>query len=343
LQDGCLPPLRDPHYDRVVRIGARKTRSRETVLLFSSHRLVAMAVAVVVWAASAGSSEASPQPPSGPEDVLSRVGELFRGGQDRFETSDFDGAIEQWTRAYEELPRGPEHQAIRAMLLANLAQAHVEAHAIGGDLEHLRQADGLFVSYLAMIDPQDTQTHETIGAERRRIAGILEAAEEQEREQEQERAAGSEPDAGATDPEPAVPAPPRPSDEPPLLGRRDRDVAPYTKWERAMVIGGGATLTFAVGLTGAAAAFLWLRNEEEERGFDASRNPATGGAALRDIDRNAIRFHRLTISTGTASGVLAAIGLGLVGAAFAHRRRRLSNRPTVVLGPGATLVVWGRF
>jgi hypothetical protein len=301
-----------------------------------------MAVAGMLWAASAGSSEASPPPSSAPEDVLTHVGELFRGGQDRFETKDYKGAIEQWNRAYEELPDGPEHQAIRAMLLANLAQAHVEAHAIGGDLEHLRRADGLFVSYLAMIDEADEQTHDTIDAERRRIAGILAEAEEQQ------RAARAEIDARATEPEPAEPepadpAPPRRADDPPPIGRGDRDVVPYTKWERAMVIGGGATLTFAVGLTGAATAFLWLRNEEEQRGFAASRDPATGVAALRDIDRNAVRFHRLAISTGTASGVLAAIGLGLVGAAFARRQRRLSNRPTVALGPGGTLSVWGRF
>jgi MYXO-CTERM domain-containing protein len=305
-----------------------------------------MAVAVLLWAASAGSSGASPQPPSAPEDVLAHVGELFRSGQDRFETSDFAGAIEKWTQAYEELPDGPEHQAIRAMLLANLAQAHVEAHAIDKDLEHLRRADGLFVSYLAMIDPEDVQTHDTIEAERRRIAGMLEQAQEQQREQERAARSETEPERAEperAEPERAEPAPRRRTDEPLPIGRRDRGVAEYTKWERAMVIGGGVTLTFAVGLTGATTAFLWLRNEEEKRGFAASRNPATSGAALRDIDQSAIRFHRLAISTGTASGVLAAIGLGLVGAAVAHRRRRPSNRTTVGLGPGGTLVVWGRF
>lgn len=315
------------------------------MLSSSSHRLVAMAMAIAVWAPSASAAEPPPPPPSASEDVLSRVGELFRSGQDRFETSDFDGAIELWTRAYEELPDGPEHQAIRAMLLANLAQAHVEAHAIDGDLEHLRRADGLFVSYLAMIDPQDVQTHETIEAERRRIAGILERAQQRE----QEQAARSEAERAEPEPaeparaEPVAPAPARRMDEPPPIGRRGLGIAPFTKWERAMVIGGGVTLAFAVGLVGASATFLWLRDEEEKRGSAASRDPATPVAELRDFGRNAIRFNRLAISTGAASGVLAAIGLGLVGAAGAHRRRRLREHTTVGLGPGGTLVVRGRF
>lgn len=307
----------------------------------SSDRLAAMALAVVIWAASAGASGASPSP-SEPDGEQADVGALFRRGQDRFETSDFEGAIEQWTRAYEQLPDGPEHQAIRAMLLANLAQAHVEAYAIGKDPEHLRQADALFVSYLAMVDEADVQTHDTIEAERRRIAGLL--AEAEERQREAERAAVPEADAGVTEPARADPEPAgreragRERPDPSL----DTD-ARFTKWERALVIGGGVTLAFGVGLTGAAAAFLWLRNEEERQGAAASRDIYTRVAELRDHGRNAIRFNRLAISTGAASGVLIGLGLGLVGTADVHRRRRLRDRPTVGLGPGGTLVVRGRF
>jgi hypothetical protein len=311
----------------------------------SSDRLVALAVAVVIWAASAGSSGASPPPPpSEPDGAQADVGELFRNGQDRFETSDFKGAIEQWTRAYEALPEGPEHQAIRAMLLANLAQAHVEAYAIDRDPEHLRQADGLFVSYLAMIDVADTQTHETIEAERRRIAGLLEQAEAEQREAE--RARQPEPDVRATDPGRAgkerADVSSLASDGSPPIDRRDA-VEPFNKWERALLIGGGVTLAFGVGLTGAAGAFLWLRNEEEKQGAAASRDIETRVAVLRDHGRNAIRFNRLAITTGAASGVLIGLGLGLIGTADVHRRRRPSDRTTVGLGPGGTVVVRGRF
>jgi hypothetical protein len=317
----------------------------------SSDRLVALAVAVVIWAASAGSSGASPPPPpSEPDGAQADVGELFRNGQDRFETSDFKGAIEQWTRAYEALPEGPEHQAIRAMLLANLAQAHVEAYAIDEDPEHLRRADGLFVSYLAMIDVADTQTHETIEAERRRIAGLLEQAEAEQREAEQreaERASRPESDVRATDPERAGKERADTASSLETGGRppshNDPGVAHFNKWERALVIGGGVTLAFGVGLTGAAGAFLWLRNEEEKQGSAASRDPATRVADLRDFGRNAIRFNRLAITTGAASGVLIGLGLGLIGTADVHRRRRPSDRTTVGLGPGGTVVVRGRF
>jgi hypothetical protein len=327
-----------------VRTRALETWSRETVHL-SSDRLIAIAVAVVIWAASAGESEASPPPPPSEPDAQADVGELFRSGQDRFETSDFKGAIEQWTRAYEGLPDGPEHQAIRAMLLANLAQAHVEAYAIDEDPEHLRRADGLFVSYLAMIDVADTQTHETIEAERRRIAGLLEQAEAEQREAD--RATRSEPDARATDPDRAGKERPDTvssleADGRPPIDRTDA-VEPFNKGERALLIGGGVTLTLGVGLTGAAGAFLWLRNEEEKQGAAASRDIETRVAVLRDHGRNAIRFNRLAITTGAASGVLIGLGLGLIGTADVHRRRRPSDRTTVGVGLDGTVVVRGRF
>jgi hypothetical protein len=275
------------------------------------------------------------------------VGELFRSGQDRFETSDFKGAIEQWTRAYEALPDGPEHQAIRAMLLANLAQAHVEAYAIDEDPEHLRRADGLFVSYLAMIDVADTETHDTIEAERRRIAGLLEQAEAEQREAERAKRPEPEPDARATHPdragkERADTAASLESDGRPP-SHNDPGVEHFNKWERALVIGGGVTLVFGVGLTGAAGAFLWLRNEEEKQGSAASRDPATRVADLRDFGRNAVRFNRLAITTGAASGVLIGLGLGLIGTADVHRRRRPSDRTTVGVGLDGTVVVRGRF
>lgn len=317
-------------------MAARQTRRWETLLLRSSHGLVAMAAVVVLWAA-AGVSEASP-PPSEPDDVLADVGELFRSGQDHFETSDFDEAIKLWTRAYEELPHAPEHQPIRAMLLANLAQAHVQAYAIDESLEHLRQADGLFVRYLELIDPADAQTHDTIEAERRRIAGILEEAEQRQREQER----ATRPEPAPAEPvslEPVLPLPPA---TPTPSNRRSLTAEPYSPSERALVIGGGVTLAFGLGLTGATGAFLWLRTEEERRGSAASRNPTTGVAELREFGQNAIRFNRLAISTGAASGVLVAIGLGLVGTAAVHRKHRLSDRARVGLGPGS-FVVRGRF
>lgn len=318
----------------------------------SSDRLVAIAVAVVIWAAAAGSSGASPPPSTRPDEAAVDVGELYRRGHDRFETSDFDGAIELWTRAYEALPDGPKYRVTRATLLANLAHAHVKAFAIDEDPEHLRRADALFVSCLAMTDEADVQTHETIEAERRKIAELL--AQVEARQREAERATQPEPDDHATDSERAVeragseragserPGLPRVADEPPPVRRRGL-AAPFTRWERALVIGGGVTLAFAVGLTGASAAFAWLRNEEEKRGDAAYRDTDTGVAELRGFERNAVRFNRLAITTGAASGVMAAIGFGLVGTADVHRRRRLSDRTTVGIGPGGSLVVRGRF
>jgi hypothetical protein len=284
--------------------------------LRSQTRVVALAAAAAfVWPPVLLGAVQVTVAARGPEpgDPMPRVGELFRDGQDRFETSDFEGAIELWTEAYEELPDGPEHAPTRALLLANIAQAHVRAHAVGGGIDHLRRADALYTEYLTMIDAADTQTRETVEAERERIAAIL---AEHERAQEEEAEARSEP---PPDPRPAPP-PAVPTKE-----ARPAGLEPFKRWERAMVLSGGVTLAFGVALTGATGTFLWLRDEAEKEGSVLARDPQTDAARLRSLGRSARRFNGLAISTGAAAAVLAAIGLGLIGGGYAHRNRRLKR------------------
>jgi hypothetical protein len=266
------------------------------------------------------------------------VGELFRDGQDRFETSDFEGAIELWALAYEELPDGPEHAATRALLLANIAQAHVQAHGVVGGIDHLRRADALYAEYLTMIDPADAQTRNTVEAERERIAAILAEHERAQKEEE----ASAEPRPKAT-PEPAGTPPPAM----PLPDARPAGLASFKRWERAMVLSGGVTLAFGVALTGATGTFLWLRDEAEKEGSTLARDPQTEAGRLRSLGRSARRFNGLAISTGAAAAVLAALGLGLIGAGYAHRNRRRKRTETALVpllpARGVGLGTRGRF
>lgn len=273
-------------------------------------------------------SRAATEEPSRESEVeaaLVRAGELFSQGQDRFETSDFAGAIDLWTRAYENLPDGPELAATRALLLANIAQAHVEAYAIDHEIDHLRRADVLFEDYLAMVDPDDAETRATVQAEREKIAQAIAAHDQEEaaRRQAEQNARQEEARRQAR----------HARRQPAAKEDKGEPAARFNRSERAMILGGGLTLAFGIGTLGATGTFLWLRDEEEKDGRTAARQPSTTASELKDHRIRARRFNRLAISTGAASGVLTAIGLGLLGAARVHRVRRERR---AVLGPGPT-------
>jgi tetratricopeptide (TPR) repeat protein len=65
---------------------------------------------------------------------------MFRRGQAKYETADYNGAIDLWTEAYALIESSPETASIKALLLYNLAQAHVKAYELDEDDIHLKQA-----------------------------------------------------------------------------------------------------------------------------------------------------------------------------------------------------------
>ena len=287
---------------------------------------------------------ASAEPDAAPDTLsIEAVGALFQRGQDRFETSDFAAAIELWTRAYEGLPDDPQLAATRALLMANIAQAHVEAHAMDGQIDHLRHADRLFEQYAATIDPGDTQTLASVQTHRQRIAEML-ARHEAELAAAREAARAADEESRGEDrrdPAPAIAAPPAAV---PAPVRWRRGGPRYNKGERAMVIGGGVTVAFGVGTIGALATFLWLRDEAQRDGEQAARDPSTTSAELRSKRRSATRFDSLAISTGAAAGVLTVVGLAVIAAAEIHRAKRTRLQVGASTAPGAFgVLVRGRF
>ncbi len=272
------------------------------------------------------------------------MAELFREGQAKFETSDFDGAIEVWERAYSKLPDDPALAPTRALLMANIAQAHVAAHAVDHDLEHLRRADVLFEQYLATLDASDTETRASVEAERNEIAEAIAAVEREQAEREQaerERAAREQ----AAREQAARDRAASTATTKPLRGPRADDMRPrrYNRRERALSIGGGVTMAFGVALTGAMGAFLWLRDEQERKGRSRAFDPETSGGELLGYRKDSRRFNGLAISTGAAAATLAVIGLGLIGAAEAARARRVRKTALWVAPSFAGAAIGGRF
>lgn len=310
---------------------------RSTLDSLIAFALATSVLATPVLGRAAGPAESDP--------VREQISAEFGRGQDRYETSDFEGAIEAWQRAYELLPDGSQFAATRALLLANLARAHVRAHAIDDDIEHLRRAEVLYGQYLAALDPADDQTLATIEAERTEVVEAIAAHDEAVRKDseveldERRRIAAEEELRLQRD-----------------LQRQERrdarrrarglePVAPYSRAERALLVGGTASLSLSLATTGAMAAFLWLRDEQEREGARAAATPGTSGADLRSQGRAARRFNSLAISTGATAAVFGATGLALLTTALVRYRRRLPKTTAmpVPIQRGIALSIGGRF
>lgn len=234
----------------------------------------------------------SSEPPAEGEadQTLDEARSLYQKGKAKFETYDYEGAIEDWTEAYATLDETPRNREIRNNLVYNIALAQEKAFDLDGDVAHLRQAKALLEKYLSEYETlyKDAPDGDAeIEKVRTRIAEIDARIAEQ---------AGAEAPTEPTE-QPAVPAVPPPADSVNanakkinLLLKTDPDIAPRYKSGRGMRGGG-----IAMVVVGGVASFAWF----------GVRNPdARIGAA-----------------------VVGSIGLGLVAGGipliiFGHRKRR---------------------
>jgi hypothetical protein len=108
--------------------------------------LLAMPAGVVAQPPSEDSAKTESAPPA--DDAVKEAAVLHREGKARFETLDYEGAIELWTQAYAKLPPTEENREIRNELAYNIATAQEKAYEVDGDVTHLRRAKGLLKHYL---------------------------------------------------------------------------------------------------------------------------------------------------------------------------------------------------
>jgi tetratricopeptide (TPR) repeat protein len=84
--------------------------------------------------------------------VLVEAKTLFNEGAGKFETADYEGAIDLWTKAYSILPNKPDFAQIKAKLIANIASARERAYEVDHEVGHLNQAKILLESYAEAIE-----------------------------------------------------------------------------------------------------------------------------------------------------------------------------------------------
>src|SRR5690349_10620400 len=88
--------------------------------------------------------------PAAPAEASDEARELFQAGQAKYETHDYDGAIEAFTAAFakaEQIDDDELRDEALARLGFNLARAHVSAYDIDKDPEHLSLARRLIADY----------------------------------------------------------------------------------------------------------------------------------------------------------------------------------------------------
>jgi hypothetical protein len=91
--------------------------------------------------------------------ALDEARQLYEEGKARFDTVDYVGAIDLWTKAYAKTPESAA--GIRNAMVYNIATAREEAYALDGDLMHLRQAILLLQTYVESYKRLYAKTAET--------------------------------------------------------------------------------------------------------------------------------------------------------------------------------------
>jgi len=271
---------------------------------------VSLLAASLARGPAAAASQSPPvvsSPPGGHDSPLTepqaRVGALINDGQALFDTADYVGAIDRWTAAYAELPDDPHLAAARNLLAYQIAQAHIEAHAMDRQTGHLRKAERLLRQYIAALDPSESEA----------------------RADAEQRLAAVEVQIEAT-PTPA-PAPtatiraPVPVVAPPARDPRHRG---------PLLLSGGIGLGLGAALlAGTAVAAVTSSRIDDERRLARERG-ASADEQGRLLDRD-LRAHRATLATAIVGGALLAAGIALV-VKGRVRPRALTARP--MLAPG---------
>jgi hypothetical protein len=298
------------------------------------RRLAALATCVSLVCVGLMPAVALAAPPESSANVEAEA--MFRRGQAKYETADYNGAIELWTEAYALVESTPETASTKALLLYNLAQAHVKAYELDEDGIHLKQAQQLLQSFranLSLLYEDKAQLDEETTKVDERLAEIDAMV-----------AADKPPPVEPPQEEPPPPElEPNPEPEPETDGRKPRT-------GKSLIIEGGVFLGLGVGA-----------------GVIAIVGAVMGSGAndISDLDPNDFTNREQRFATGRTgnvlliagsigAGVLLPIGAALIG--VGAKRNKQAKQSTAVLqrtrlggswggawGNGGGLTISGRF
>ncbi len=167
---------------------------------------------------------------------MAEVKKIYDEGKAKYDTLDYSGAIDAWTRAYGMVPAQDEYREARNDLAYNIATAQEKAFDIDHKVEHLRQARGLLVSfvdeYKKLYEPTPEAKAE-VARVKERIAAL------------DTKIAAAEATAA---PAPQVKPPKSSSAGVREVFRQDPELYRQYRSGRSMIIGGGVALGVGAGL-----------------------------------------------------------------------------------------------
>lgn len=249
-----------------------------------------------------------PETPSGElDDAADEAQRLFSEADARYQTSDYRGAVEAFTRAYavsQAIEDEPLRDRVQAAIMFNLGRAHLKAYSVDEEPEHLRQAIELFEKYLAqsaeLEDQRETER------ELREARALLEAYEH--------------PQMDDGEPEPPPTGEPPATGEPPPTGEARRNRVALAGYVTLVGVGVG------IGVSGGGAAIA----ARAQRDYDAGPTRAERDDA---ITRGRVG-NVLIIAGGAFAGAMVVTGIALIATGKSKQRRDLALVPAPLLGSG---------
>ncbi len=140
-------------------------------------------IALAVAAAPPVPALAAAGPSASKSSNIKEVRRLYREGRARYETLDYAGAVELWTKAYAMVEPIPENREFRNNLVYNIAAAKEKQFELEQDVTYLKQAKGLLERYVeeykALYEPTEQAKAEVAKAEAK-IAEIQAKIEQHE-------------------------------------------------------------------------------------------------------------------------------------------------------------------
>jgi len=286
---------------------------------------LALAGALALAPTSVLAEPASAEPAPSVDDALAEAKAWHVDADAKYNTADYEGAIEAWQKAYAALPRTAEANPYRSLILYNIAAAREKLFSLRGDVEHLKQAKILLEQFEASIDETYAGAPEEGDKERAqvqeklaRIDGLIAAANRDDAPAKRPATAPAEPGPRKTT---TTDAPPR-AREP----------------GRGLLIGGGVLL----GLGVVAGAGMTAALVEGGRANDLDEIADDNLDAREDLFDRGRRANVGAIVAGAIGAACLAAGTALVVIGAKRRSSRTALTPAVGRGfAGLTLV--GRF
>ncbi len=290
--------------------------------------VMAPAMTPTAWAGTG--PQPAPEPskaPAADEAALEEARKLYDEGKARFDTFDYEGAVETWTQAYAKLP--PTEAAIRNRMVYNIATAQEKAFELDNDIQHLRAAVKLLESYLDNYKALYERSPET-EAEVQKAEDRIAVLEERIAEAEKGQARPPPEIEGESDEQVGWTGDTTPSD-PELLAKNQRLSREERKTDRILI---ASYVTLSVGglfaLAGTAT-ILGARAVEEEPD-PMMMMEETGPDTTETVRGGGIGGLVLGMAGIVAGATLLGIGL--------DRRKKAKNGTLVsggpIMGPGLT-------